>query len=159
MLAHGVIHLLEHARVEALPVRLVKDGIHEAAALERVGLDAAAGNQGFGGAGRAQAERERARGTPLGDERQRRKRRQQKRLGRAVDKVGVPDKGGGQADRGAVEPDDEDLGVLSKGERRVEVVGGEAAQPVQVGVVGAGGVGRGLANADIGAAVKEKWPC
>lgn len=154
VVAHGVVDLLEDARVEALPVGLVKDGVDEAAALERRGGDAAARDEGLGRACRAQAQRQRARRAALGDEGERGKGRQEKRLGRAVDKVGVADERGRQADGGPVEAKDEHLGVLGKGERRVEVEGGEVLQPVLVRLCGLRRAGPGDAN--VGAAKETK---
>lgn len=153
VVAHGVVDLLEDAGVEALPVGLVKDGVDEAAALERVGGDAAAGDERLGGARGAQAEGERARGAALGDEAERGKRRQEERLGRAVDKVGVADERGRQPDGRSVEAKDEHLGVLGERERRVEVEGGEVLQPVRVRLLGVRR--RGPADAHIGAGGEE----
>ena len=67
-----------------------------------------------------------------------------------VDEVCEGDEGGGEPDYGAVEADDEDLGVGEEGVGYVEVVGYEGAEPEGVDVGGgvggwaAAGGGRGV---------------
>lgn len=58
---------------------------------------------------------------------------------RAVDEVGPPDERGGQAYHGAVEPDDQDLGVVGEYMRDVEVEGDKGLEPELVGFGGGGG--------------------
>lgn len=57
-------------------------------------------------------------------------------MGCAVDKVSVGGDGGGEADDGAVEAHDEDLGVRGEGVGDVEVVGCEVGEPVLVATLG-----------------------
>lgn len=61
-------------------------------------------------------------------------------MGRAVDEVGVGDDGGGEADNGTVEADDEDLWVRGKGFCDVEVEGDKGLEELLAGFVGIGGV-------------------
>lgn len=74
----------------------------------------------------------------------------------AVDEVGEAGEGGGEADDGPVEPDDEDLGVRGEGVRDVEVVGDEALQPGLVRFFFRSG-GRS-ADGDVGAAASTISP-
>ena len=69
----------------------------------------------------------------------------------AVDEVRVRDERGGEADDGAVERGDEDLGVRVEGVRDFEVVAGYVAEGFAVDVGGVGGVGGGAADGDVGA--------
>lgn len=67
-----------------------------------------------------------------------------------VDEVGEGDERGGEADGGAVERRDQDLGVCVEGVGDVQVVGDEGLEPVAAGgFVG----GHGARDGDVGAAV------
>ena len=68
---------------------------------------------------------------------------------RAVDEVRVGDQRGGEADDGAVERRDEDLGVRVEGVRDFEVVADVVAEGFAVDV--GGGAGGGAAGGDVGA--------
>lgn len=70
---------------------------------------------------------------------------------RAVDEVCVGDDCGGEADDGAVEADDEDLGVGGEGFCDVEVEGYECLEPLFASFVGFAGACS--ADGDIRAAV------
>lgn len=68
-----------------------------------------------------------------------------------VDEVGEAQEGGGEADGGAVEGGDEDLGVRVEGLGGVKVVGREAREPLLVGVlVGVGFSGDAYVRASVG---------
>lgn len=60
------------------------------------------------------------------------------------------DEGGAQADDGAVETNDEDLGVLAESISHIEVEGNKRLQPELVGIVGV--VGLGSRDGNIGTA-------
>lgn len=70
---------------------------------------------------------------------------------RAVDEVCVGDYGGGEAHDGAVEPDDEDLGMGGKGFCDVEVEGDKGLEELLAGFAGVGGIWP--ADGDVCAAV------
>ncbi|KAI9167475.1 Conserved oligomeric Golgi complex subunit 1 [Paramyrothecium foliicola] len=155
VLAQALVHLPQHQLSELCIFALahVEDLVHEARLLQVRGRDTLAHDQGLVGLGGAQARDEGTRRTALGDQAERREGRQQERVRDAVDEVGERDEGGGKANDGPVEADDEDLGVSGKGVSVVEVVGQEALQPVLVDV----GVGRGRAPADgdVGSSVQR----
>lgn len=67
---------------------------------------------------------------------------------RAVDEIRVGDQRRGEADDGAVERRDEDLGVRVEGVRDFEVVADVVAEGFAVDVIGGGG---GAADGDVGA--------
>lgn len=140
MRAQPLLHLLQHPGQEAGRVvgpagRRREDLVHEAGGDQLVAGDALAHDEGLVGLGDAEALDEGARAAALGDEAERGEGRQEEGVGRGVDEVGEGDERGGQADGGAVEGGDEDLGVVRERPRDVEVVGDEAADDLAAGVV------------------------
>jgi hypothetical protein len=157
VIAHPVVNLLEDQRPELLVVTLSALGeylVHETGREELVGRDTLAHDERLIGFAQTQALNEGARGATLGDQAQRREGRHQESGGYGVDEVSEGDQGGAEPNDRAVQPDNEDLGVLIEGARDVEVVGDEGAQPIQVRAsldVGGGG----FADGDVGAAARE----
>lgn len=123
--AEALVDLAQHelAELGVLIGRRLEDGVDEAGGQQLGGGDAAAHEEGLVGLGIAQAQDQGAAGAALGDEAQRAKGREQEGVRGAVDEVGVGDQGGGEANDGAVEADDEDLGVGVEGLGDIEVVG------------------------------------
>lgn len=157
----ALVHLfhdqLAEAGVLALAGADVEDGVDEAAALEVGGADAPAHDEGLVGARGAEAVDQGAGGAALGDEAERREGRQEEGVRRAVDEVGRGDERGGEPDDGAVEADDEDLGVRGEGVGDVEVVGHEVLEPVAVEVGRVFARGRGAGYAHVCASAVERW--
>lgn len=151
VLAKPIVHLGQHPLVELDVIALVENGIHKTAPLQLRGANATAHDERLARTRGAQPQRQRARRAALGDEANGGKRREQEGRGRGVDEVGVADQRGREANDGPVEPDDEDLGVLGKRGRDVEVVGGKVGEPVLVR--GLGVRGRRAGEADVCAAV------
>lgn len=154
VLAQPLIDLMQHPGTKLRIAALAGENlIDKARGLELVRGDAAAHEQGLVGLGIAEAQDQGARGAAFGDEADGAEGGEQKGRGRGVDEVGVGDEGGGEADDGAVEADDEDFGVRVKGLRDVEVEGDKGAQP-ELADVG-GGVGVGARDGDVGATGME----
>lgn len=147
-----LIHLLEHAlpKRSVLALGVVKDLIQVARVEQLLGPEALAHDEGLVGLCGAEALDEGAGGAALGDEADGGEGGEEEGVGHGVDEVGEGDEGGGEANDGAVEADDEDLGVRGEGVRDVEVEGDEGGEPelVRVGRVDGGGA----ADGDVGAA-------
>lgn len=114
MLTQPLINLLQHQPPELLILTLlhIKDGIDEPALLQLIGREALAHDQRLIGLGDAEAVDECAGGTALCDEAEGGEGGQEEGARCTVDEVGKGGQGGGEADDGAVEAEDEDLGVF-----------------------------------------------
>lgn len=151
MLAQPLVYFVQHTLVKLLTVTLIKDGIDEAALGQISGDDALAHNKSFVAASRTETSNQGTRGTSLCDQTERREGSEQEGVRRGVDEVGVCNEGGAQADNGAVEADDEDLGVFAESIGYVEIEGDKRLQPQLVGIFRVFGLGSRDGN--VGSAV------
>lgn len=101
----------------------VKDAVDKASREQLVGGNALAHDERLVGFGIPQAQDQRATGTALGHKPNRAKGREQKGVWRAVNEVGVGNKGGGEPYDGPVEANDEDFGMCVESLRDVQVEG------------------------------------
>jgi len=141
MLAQPLIHLPQHLREKLLTGVLppdVKHLVHKPHLHQLLARNPLAHDQRLVRLGYAQALHEANRRIALRHQPQRRERGKQKRMRRGVNKVRERDERGAQADGGAVQGGDEDLGVRVEGVRDVQVVSDEAAEPLLAGIDGAG---------------------
>lgn len=132
MVSQPLLDLLQHLVQEPLlfiPPRL-DDFVHEPDALHFLGGNPLAHYQRLVCLADAQSLDECAAGATFGDEAEGRERGKEESVRGCIDKVRERDEGGGEADCGAVEGGDEDLGVRVEGLCYFEVVGHEGAEPV-----------------------------
>lgn len=155
-----LLDLLQHQLQETLRVlglarRRGDDLVDETRRDELLAGDALAHDEGLVGLGDPQTLDEGARGAALGDQAEGGERGQDEGVRGGVDEVGEGDEGGGEADRGAVQRRDEDLGVVVEGAGDVDVVGDEAADEVAAG--GAAEVAAGAGDGHVRSAGQFTW--
>lgn len=131
MITQTLIDLLQHLLKElgAILATDVKHLVDEASLHELLAGDALAHDEGLVGLADSETAHEADGGVALGDETERRERREEEGVGRGVDEVGEGDQGGGETDGGAIERRHQDLGVRVEGVGDVQVVGDEALEP------------------------------
>jgi hypothetical protein len=134
------LDLLEDQAAELFVLTLlaVENLIHKSHMKQFFGRNALAHDQRLVGLGDAHSLDERTGCEALGDEADAGERGEEEGVGDTVNEIRERDQGGGQADSGAIERRDEDLGVGVESMRDVEVVNHEGAQQVLCWVAGIG---------------------
>ena len=136
--AQPVVQLGQDLPQEAVGVALggSREGLVDEAASHELRAGQLLGHdEGLVGLGDAEALHEAEGGAAFADQAERAEGREEEGVRRRVDEVAEPEQGRGQADRGAVQGGDQDLGVGVETARDVEVVGHEAAHDLAAGCV------------------------